>query len=105
MLFKYKRLLLACVALFVLITFCAAVMVYKTINDFKSSPAIFDKQVYSLKYGENATKVIEDFSSNPITKQIRIVKGQMVPKNHETDFLLIGKVRVAINAPNGAINK
>lgn len=70
MLFKYKRLLLACVALFVLITFCAAVMVYKTINDFKSSPAIFDKQVYSLKYGENATKVIEDFSSNPITKQI-----------------------------------
>ena len=42
---------------------------------------------------------------NPITKQIRIVKGQMVPKNHETDFLLIGKVRVAINAPNGAINK
>ena len=41
----------------------------------------------------------------PITKQIRIVKGQMVPKNHKTDFLLMEKVRVAINAPNGAINK
>lgn len=40
-----------------------------------------------------------------ITKQIRIVKGQMAPKNHKTDLLLMEKVRVAINAPNGAINK
>ena len=42
---------------------------------------------------------------NEITKQIGNIKGQINPKNHKTDFLLIWKVRVAINAPTGTISK
>lgn len=42
---------------------------------------------------------------NAITTQIGAVKGQIVPKNHKTDFLLMGKVRATINALNGIINK
>ena len=40
-----------------------------------------------------------------ITSQTITVKGQIDSKNHKTDFLLIEKVNVVINTPNGTINK
>ena len=40
-----------------------------------------------------------------ITSQTVTVTGQIDPKNYKTDFFLIEKVRVAINTPNGTINK
>ena len=42
---------------------------------------------------------------NAITTQIGIIKDQINPNNHKTDFLLMGKVRATNNALNGIINK
>ncbi|MGN0893697.1 MAG: hypothetical protein ACI4ND_01705, partial [Succinivibrio sp.] len=47
-----------------------AFIVYKSISDLQSAPAVYKHQLYSLKSGYNASSVVDDFVSNPIEKQI-----------------------------------
>ncbi|MGN1280788.1 MAG: endolytic transglycosylase MltG [Succinivibrio sp.] len=69
-LIRYRRLLLICCAIVALFLVVISVIVYKSISDLQTAPAVYKHQLYSLKSGENATTVVDDFVTNPIEKQI-----------------------------------
>ena len=69
-LMRYRRLLLICLALIVVTIGGFCVVVYRSINSFQKSPAIYKEQLYSLKTGDNASTVVNAFVTNPIEKQI-----------------------------------
>lgn len=67
---RYRRLLFICCAIMALVVAVFAFIVYKSISDLQSAPAVYKHQLYSLKSGDNASSVVDDFVSNPIEKQI-----------------------------------